>query len=210
MTLAQMITQLNGLAGLDLSDAEATDLLNEGYRELCARSKWLRANSVSLVTVANQEDYTLPTDLYSIREVFVDGVPWEPADDATIAHIRASNLNYYSPTGSYLYWLEADSTGTDHLTLYPTPTESGNTITLIYVRRPTALTTSTEPLTPREFDRFIIFYAQAIAYASLEDDKALYDSYMADFDRGVEQLRRLRNARAGTKPRQMLVLGIHR
>lgn len=210
MTLAQMIEQLNGLQGLDLTTTEATDLLNEGYRELCARSEWLRATSTAAgPTVVDQSEYTLPSDLYRVLKVFVDGRPYYGADETTVAHIEANNLSYSAPSGSHLYWLNGDGTGADRLSLHPAPGEAGLTIALRYVRRPTALTTADEPLTPREFDRAIIDYAGYLAYSLLEDDEGMADVRLARFERKVEELRRLRNSRGGRAPIQMRVIGHH-
>lgn len=208
MTAEQMIERLNGLSGFDLTDAEALDLINEGYRELCARSEWLRARSTSLVTVANQEDYTLPTDLYRVLKVWVGTAPYYPTDEESVTLIRNNNLSYSAPLGSHLYWLEQDATGNDHIALYPIPTSAGDTITLSYVRRPTALTGTDEALTPREFDNSILLYAKAVHFESLEDDRQLANDYMSEFDNNVERLRRLRNSRAGRYPQRLRLAGI--
>lgn len=208
MTLAQMISQLNGLAGLDLTDAEATDLINEGYRELCARSEWLRAYSTS-TTVSGQEDYTLPSDCYRVLEVHKNGIPQNASDDETVAQIRAGNYYLvYENYGQSLYWLEGDATGQDHLTLYPTPSSS-DSLLIIYVRRPTALTTTDEPVTPREFDRALINYAAYLAYSMLEDDEGAAEIQYGRFERKVEELRLLRNSRSGRGTKRMILQGTH-
>lgn len=94
MTAQEMVTRLNGLSGFDLTDAEALQLINEGYRELVARSEWLRATVTSVgPTVANQENYTLPTDLYRALKVYVGTAPAFPTGDEEIALIRSENLH---------------------------------------------------------------------------------------------------------------------
>ena len=204
-----MIEQLNGFAGLDISDSQATDLLNEGYRELCLRSEWLKATANIGLTVADDGEYALPTDCIRILKLFVNGRPYSETDETSEAHIVAGNLSYSGPSGSHLYWLKGDSTGADQVKLYPVPTTAGLSIDVRYVRRPTALTTATSPLTPLEFDRAIMDYAGYLAYSLLEDDEGMADIRLARFERKAEELRRLRNSRGGRAPVQMRVVGRH-
>ena len=210
MNLSQMREQLNGLAGLDLEPEEADQLLNEGYQELTARAEWSRVYYTD-TTVADQEDYTLPANLYRILDVQLSGIPQYLATDEEIAHIRAGNLiQNRDYTGSNLYWLEGNSSGVDHLTLYPTPTDAGNTILLIYVSIPAALEDDDDtPVIPSTFHRAIVNYAAARAYELLEDDKDLADRHTLDFETGVERLRRLRYSRKGRGATQLRVSGTH-
>lgn len=209
LTLAAMQSQLNEFAGLDLEDDEAKALLNEGYRELCARSEWLRANLDIGPTIADEEHYTLPLDCGRILKLFVNGNPYYPTDDEQVALIRSSNLRYSVPLGSNLYWLEGDEDGLDQVALYPAPTQADLSVSCFYVRRPTALEVDEDQaLTPPDYDRAILDYATAIALASIEDEKATRDEYLLDFVRRAEDLRRLRNSRIGRYPMRLKIAGV--
>jgi hypothetical protein len=207
---AALRSELDDLAGLDLTTTERDRLLNEGYRKLVCEADWLRAAVEVGPTAVGTDDYALPSTVYRILRLSVNGLPFYPTDEETIQDYTAGDAYYRLPSGSGWYYLTYDSAGAERVSLYPSPTTAGHSIIARAVLRPNLLTADAdEPLVPYEYCRYIIEYAKSIAYGSVEDSQDLQAFYRGEFDRGVAELRALRNSKRGRAPVSAKVVGIH-
>lgn len=175
------------------------------------RSEWTRA-TLTAVTVADQADYSFPSGFSAtsgerILEVSVDGNDYGLGSAQQGRQLARGDVFL---RGNGLYWISFDASGTEKLTLYPTPTESGLTISILCVREPTELVASTDvPAVPGRFRSAIADYAAAHAFGTIEDNAELRAYYEQQFDTKVAELMALRNSREGRGTAQMLVEGWH-
>lgn len=208
MNLTALIARLNSFAGLDLSDEEATDGLNEAQVQLALRSEYPRKVSATLTTtVADQSEYTLDTDFLAPMKLAVGGAPWESTDFETIQQYLRNDL-WLNRDGAFA--IEPDDTGTDQLVLYPAPSTATD-LRFTYVYSPTALVSG--PDTPGAFPDFahnyLCYYAAAWAFRSLEDNPQLAQVWDDRFDLKVAELRRYRIRRSHRKgPISVRIVGV--
>lgn len=207
MTFETLRSELDDLAGLDLSTAERDRLLNEGYRRLAVESEWTRKTDDIGPTVVDQAAYAVPSDLYRGLRLAVNGVPYYLSDEEDAEQLTRGQRNAGS-TG--IYYTQFDSSGVESYALYPVPTVDGYAVNLTYVYRPAEMDDDAdEPAIPSEFHRALVDYARGVAYGSLEDHAELEAFYLDKFARAVAELKALRVMRAGRGPAQMRVQGIH-
>jgi len=194
LTLTPLIARLNTFAGLDLSTAEATDLLNEAQRELARRSEYPRKTVTSVgPTVAEQEAYTLPSDFLFAKELVVGTTPWTASYQERVDEMRAG----WQISWDSVWWIATDSAGAETLHLYPTPSTPGTTIRLNYVYRPVDLVGTASPdWLPVDFHPALCSYAASVAFKTIEDNADFAQVHMQDFEQAIINLRRYRNKRA--------------
>lgn len=203
-------SELDDLAGLDLSEAERDRLINEGYVKLACESEWARANLDIATTVADQQAYSLPASVYRILRLKVGTLTYYRTDEETVDRYVQGDLYYRLPPGSGWYWISFDAAAAESVSLYPAPTTAGTGIVATVVLRPDDLEDDAdEPALPREFHRYILSHAKAEAYGALEDDPEGSQFHRDQFDRGVAELRRLRLSKGGRSPVAAKVKGIH-
>lgn len=102
LTFGDLRSALDDLAGVDLDDDQRDDLINEAHRELAVRSEWYRA-TITIAGVTDQEAYTLPSDVYRILNLRVDGEAYKPrpfqrGQDSNKGHLCAPLFPYYAGT----------------------------------------------------------------------------------------------------------------
>lgn len=203
-TVAELRTKLD-LAGLDLTPAEELSLINEAVDELCVESEWTRANLDLGPTVADQAAYTLPSNLHRILRLRVGSTIYEPTDEEAAVDLQQARRSLWVDG---VWWLSFDSSGTESVSLYPTPSSSGTAITAICVVHPTALTGESDDLpTPPDYDRAVANYVKSIAMGDEEDNEQTRDYYLGEFERAKQKLRDLRNSRAARKGATIRITG---
>lgn len=207
MTFGELRSELDDLAGLDLETGERDRLLNEGHRELACKADWYRATIDLGPTVTDQAAYTLPADVYRIIRLGVNGSPFDLASAEDIERLSIGELQL---RGDGVYELSFSATNDEQVTIYPTPSTDGYSISALVVERPALMDDDAdEPVVPPEYHRAIVDYARGIAIASGEDVPDERAIYMQSFDRAVESLRRLRNSKGRRGVSQVRVVGIH-
>lgn len=110
--------------------------LNQVYRLLCTSEDyfWLE-KEYTVTTVADQQSYDLPRDLRRITSVKVsvsniDYIMDEISDPVNFDEINSQTDTVKSDFPTYYHIRE------NKVKLFPTPSTSGNTITILYIRRP--------------------------------------------------------------------------
>lgn len=193
MNLGQLTTRLNGFQGLDLTDAEARDLLNEARRRFALRSQYPRKVEEIGPTVAQQETYSWPADLLLPLKLTVAGRPWAPADPSTVEEYERGLLRL----GDEGVWYEEpDASGDRALHLYPVPQEAV-ALMLEWVYRPVPLVnTSDEPTEfPEEFHDGLLYEAAAVAFEGEEDNVELANYYTQKAEGRMRELMAYDNIR---------------
>lgn len=170
----QLIERCNSFGGFDLTDSEATDLLNEGRRRWAVRSRFPRKfNAAFGTTVAEQAAYSWPTDfLLPVSVSLAGGEPLEIADRETVRQVEQGNLFLERDR---VYYDGPDEEGTRKLHLYPAPTTAGEAIELEWVFEPAALVNDADEPSeyPRTFHPGLAYEAAAVYYEMYEDNPEL-------------------------------------
>lgn len=132
---------------------KAKDWINRVYRETCVETEALQTFATMALT-ASQNIYTLDTSIGRIKQMYVTPVgstasyPLEPVSIEEMitlnAGTAASNPNTGGPNRYAVF-------GINDIQFYPTPT-SADTVTIYYVKFPTALSAGTDvPAIPEPY-----------------------------------------------------------
>lgn len=138
----------------------------------------------------------------------MDGTWFTPGSNSQIVGLTQGSLRFQG--GGGLWTINFQTDGDDEVTLWPTPSEAGLTITADAVIEPTALANPTdEPKVPERFRRALVDYAAAHAFGGEEDNPELRRFYQEEYDVRLSRLRQLRMSREGSGVVQMQVEGWH-
>lgn len=202
MTLAEAVSELEDLHDLDLTEAEAARLLNEAHREMCVRAEWTRKRIEFGPTVADQAAYALPDEVYRPLKVYVEGLPLTPSSEEEVSRIGTDLRR----VARGLWYIDHDTNGDQAIYVHPVP-DAGSALDALCVVYPAVLTDPDEFGVPFDFQRALINYARGVALGSTDDDLEHMGANIQAFEGEVERLRRHRNARTGSGPVRMRILG---
>ena len=198
-TLAQYRTRVSAKLGLQIGAGDDQTLidswLNEAYEDIVLKTHCKQRRATMALT-SGTYDYTLPTQAMAILEV------QNTASSIDYGMVRVDleeMMRMRRATGTppaYFYYSEGDL-----ITVYPTP-GSGETMTVYYVPRPTALSASSDAPTdiPGEYHKLLEWYALA--------EGAEYDNHQPSsfgltwrtfYENGLREMRRLLKMRGGTR-----------
>lgn len=199
MNVADIVRRVRESAGdiavLQFTNSTLTDWINDAVRECVIENSLLQARATS-GTVIGQADYTLPTDIFKLHSVTVDGYKLETLTLEQWQERNASGSGTTIPTGApftcYIY--------AGVLTIFPTPNVV-KTLVVNYTKQPAAITysvgppevwTPTAPAIPEEYHNRIVSYCLA-QVAMQDDDYDKYQALMAEFKTGVIDLKRAKD-----------------
>ncbi|RLI55062.1 MAG: hypothetical protein DRP09_10910 [Candidatus Thorarchaeota archaeon] len=164
MTLDEMLTDLNKRIGStpEVPNVNMTTWINQAQRGFCAEHDfdWLE-KKVTTSTVADQEDYTLPTDFKNIVEVQIDGSTAKPTPYRYTSHemrVLESNTN------------KTFSIFNGVMKMHPAPTSTGlNNLEMWYIKKPVDLSAGSDSPSddskasmPEEFHEALVIYAFSV------------------------------------------------
>lgn len=142
----------------------------------------------STTSVADQKEYTYPTQMVGIRRIEYDGVKIDPMD-----LIDDPKTSTTEPTGKpYGYSIWADV-----IRLYPTPSESSKTIKIFGFNEPQRVTTSSVLEIPTEYHLDIVEYILSAFFAK-DKDRNMSTYHRDLWDRAVGKAKRDRAKRKRT------------
>lgn len=187
VTFGDLRTSFDDLAGIDLDDTQRDALLNEAHRELAVRSEWYRA-TITIAGVTDQAAYTLPSDVYRILNLRVNGEAYKPSFQQQADRI-SSGLDSLLVAG--IYWNSWGSANERQVSIYPT-VATGTDLSLLVIERPALMSDDADvPVVPEEFRQSIVDRAAGIALGMSEDNPDLRSYHEDLFDRKIGELRRL-------------------
>lgn len=159
MTLAQMLVDLNSRIGSEpeIDNADLITWINQGLLTFCNTYDYYWLKKVAYAsTVANQDEYTLPSDMKRLLELKIDSnryqyVRYEQRD------IQPTSKKYFSILGNSMF-------------INPTPDTTGSAnIEMSYVKRPSKMTFITQSpgdsdvaSLPEVYQEALILYAFSI------------------------------------------------
>lgn len=201
MLVADIVRRVRESAGdiavLQFTNSTLTDWINDAIRECVIENSLLQARATT-GTVIGQADYNLPTDIFKLHSVTVDGYKLEVLTLEQYQERNASGSGITIPTGaSFICYIYAGV-----LTLFPTP-DTVKTLVINYTKHPAAIAytpptpgpegySPTTPAIPEEYHNRIVSYCLA-QVAMQDDDNEKYQSLMQEFKTGVIDLKRARD-----------------
>lgn len=196
MQIADIVRRVRESAGdsavLQFSNETLTDWINDGVRECVVENSLLQGRGTANTAVGKYE-YTLPTDIFKIHSVYVDG---KKVPILTLSEWEDRGFNFTdkgTPEYACAY--------AGKITLYPNPSVvvpfvvnySKNPIEHQYVTNGSQEAwTPDKPLIPEAFHSRLVTYCLA-QVALQDDDYAKYQAMMSEFKTGVADLKHLKD-----------------
>jgi hypothetical protein len=154
MTFETIVDDLVAL--FDVTPTKAVAVVNDRLQDFVTRSTALRAQSTLGTTTSGTASYTLAANIVKVFKVKVDydagQINYEGSETLEdMWDLDAGTSEVTDTTTAYWYVVEPDTDAlatTDSLRLYPTPSESGATITGLVALRPAVLTYATATALP--------------------------------------------------------------
>ena len=207
MTGAAVITAILDEGGFDVSRTVALSWAQDRLTRANRRAEWNK-KTVSLGnTVADQAEYTIPSDVLVLKDVDVGTARY-----TRVGPDRLAALKHAEYSADYVYSPDWTTGAVEQIELYPVPSESGTAITGQAVVEPAALADTGAEITqlPAEFhQRVLVNGAIATGLARLDERIAEADRYEAEWASAVEEMRRLKISRIGSGPVRFKVQGKH-
>lgn len=193
----------------DISESEAQAFILDAARELNAETKWYEAKVDIGTTTAGTGEYDVTDTVVDFHSVLVGGVPYGPATAQDIENYDADRASIDGDGVFAPYW---NSSGDLRISIRPTPTTTGTTITGRRVLRISVSDWTTEdPPFPEDFDQIVI--AGAVALGLGEQDERLESAayHRQVFDTGIRRLKSRKSGRVGKGAMQLpLPRGVRR
>lgn len=210
MTFEALVDRLTAL--FDVTQAHAVDVANERLADLATKSTAIRAVISLGTTTSGTSSYTLASNVvkiiqakatYSAGTVIYDGV-------VSIEDLWDTDVGDTTISGNVIA-IEPDSdtsATTDNFRIYPTPTESGKTITALVALRPATLTYTSGTALPIPVDQHPALLdgckAELFDEEGRQDEAAKHD---ASFQLGVKALESQVNKRGKSTSTRMRLAG---
>lgn len=167
-------------AGVQIDDADVIRWINDAQRDVVMKNETVLQTTSLANAVANQQDYTLPTNLLVLRGVHfkltgnpsyyrLEGMSFNEFDE----QINGWEGTLYGPSVPTVY-----TTYGGAIKVFPIPVSSGtNNFKLYYSRQPVDVTTSASSIDlPLAYHNGIVDYCMAQAYELDEDWNAASNS----------------------------------
>lgn len=210
--MATLTTFRNSVAkkvGLDNSSSGDQPLidewLNQGVLEVLLRTH-CTVETGTMSTTASTWEYQLDTDILAVHALWTNDADGNVDLAVREDYVGILNLHYASTsTGDSLIKHYATQ-GSNLLLVWPTPSEA-YTINLLYVPRPTAMSSGAHDPSdsaygriPKEFHKLIELYACAEA-ADFDDDAGSQhgERYRFQFEDGIKRMRKAIRDKGGTR-----------
>lgn len=174
--------QFGDEAGAQITDSDILRWINDSQREIAHNNDLLQTVATTNV-LADQDQYTLPSDVLNLRSVRYDGRKLKFLSPEEAANLLEKGDEVKGEPTHYSVWgLRID--------LYPTPvTASETSLQLYYTRQPASMTMlSDTPELPQQYHNRIVEYCLAQAY-ELDDNMESYRAKMQMFQDGMDRLK---------------------
>lgn len=222
MTYGDLIDRVLGLAGSDLTRADAGQLVNDAYRELVALSQWVHMEIGLGNAAAGQSAYSLPDTVVDVRAVTIrTGVStltptgdilaeYERKGPDDLAGLKSGRLTL--STGDYagIFAPAFDYLTGAYIELFPSPDDyEGSIVFAAGVWMPPAMTDeAASPLVPVDFHADIARRAFAEGLIVYDERSDLAAPIIAEFKVRAELLRRRRNSQVGSGSFRAAIVGV--
>ena len=168
-TLADLRTRVTSKLGLDNTASGAEQVLvdswlNEGVVEILLRTH-CTVETGDMTTTADVWDYQLSTNILAIRDLWRENASADIEPVIRVSEQEILDLHRHSPGGDAAY-LRYATVGSNLLLLWPTPS-SVYTLDLLYVPRPTSMSSASHDPSSLTYGRIPTEFHKAIEYYAL-------------------------------------------
>lgn len=162
--------------GAQVTDADILRWVNDAMRDIALRNNLLEVKAVT-ATVADQQDYTLPSDLLTLHSVRYGT---DKLASMTLQEADAF-LDKSSTTGIPMHYSVWGRT----ISLYPRPASATTSLNIYYTRQPLVVNDNADtPEIPSAYHLRLVEYCIAQAY-ELDSEMASYAAKMQQFNANV-------------------------
>lgn len=214
MTAADLLIDLKALIGpgVETSDSGLLTWINESYLYICDEiTKVLPdffTKAVATPTVANQQEYALPSDFDKILMVNVsyNSTDWHralPMPNIGSIAVHAAGVSNSQPSESApWYYLVGNNIG-----LSPIPTSNGsiNNIKIWYVYNPDELASADTPSIPNKYQHIIKYGAYA-NYMDQDDEHVAAERIRKQYDQRIYNMVEQLEMRQVDEPKSVVVV----
>ena len=194
-TVATLLSLVDSLYPNAVSVEDKIQFMNIAINELSPHFGGI-AEDNSLLTIANQDAYNLPSGVFDVSDITVLSVSKSdtPLNRYEFVEYKLNHAdqNPKSDTGYYQIY---DATGAKQLVLYPIPTESNRIISIRYKRRIPYLSAgdlNNIPSFDSRYHEALAFYCcHAICSMGSSPDSYQADMFMAKYDTVLTKLWRV-------------------
>lgn len=224
MTYGQLIDRVLGLAGSDLTRADAGQLVNDAYRELVALSQWVRMEIGLGTVVAGQSAYTLPDSIVDVRAISVrSGVAqltptgsvlaeYERKGPDDLAGLKSGRLTLSVGDYAGIFAPAFDYVTGSYVELFPSPDDYADGASILFAAGvwmpPPMADEAQSPLLPGDYHADIARRAFAEGLIVYDERSDLAAPIIAEFKVRAELLRRRRNSQVGSGSFRAAIVGV--
>lgn len=225
MTYGQLIDRVLGLAGSDLTRADAGRLVNDAYRDLCALSRWLHLQASLGPVAPAQTAYPLPdTVLVDVRAVSIRGgiAPQTPTGSVyaeferrgpdELAGLKSGRLTLQAGDYAGIFAPAWDYIAGAYVELYPPPDDGYPADAQVWAESvgvPGNMTDeAASPVVPLDYHADIARRAFAEGLILYDERQDLAAPIIAAFEARAEMLRRRRNSQVGSGSFRAAIVGV--
>jgi hypothetical protein len=214
MTAADLVVDLKNLIGpgVETNDAGLLTWVNESYLYMCDEIIKVLPDfftkSIVAPTVANQQEYQLPSDFDKIMMVNIayNSADWQrarPVPDIGFIPIHAlstSSAQGFSEGEPYYYMVG------NYIGFQPIPTSNGsiNNIKLWYVYNPTELASASTPAIPTKYQHIIKYGAYA-NYLDQDDEHVAAERVRLKYDSRIVYMVEQLETRQVDEPKSVVI-----
>lgn len=164
-------------AGVQLTTDDILRFINDGVREILYKNESLLQKTATANSVANQNDYVIPTDILILR-----GITWKDSGESSYHRLKGLTLNDFN---EYMDGWDGSDYGPgipvvymifeSQITVFPTPAVSTvAAMKLYYQRSPVDVALSSDtPDIPSIYHEILVNYCLKQAYEMDEDVEAV-------------------------------------
>lgn len=171
-----------------IQQSDVINWVNDAMREIANQNDLLQKQGTAS-TVANQTQYTLPTDILNLHRVAYLGFALRPisveeADELITGNSQSITQGYPTGTPSH-YWIFAGK-----INLFPAPdTAVTSGLILNYTRQPAPVTSTTDtPELPAQYDNRIVEYCLGQAF-ELDMNTTMMQVKNGQFQQGIDRIK---------------------
>lgn len=208
MDFARFKTDLRTLAGVDVDDTVAGQIVNDRYRMMVGRAKWQMQEVDLGATVAGQERYPIGDDIVDLEELLVGGEPYLRVGTRQLYRLKTGRLRLsWDVSGAFAPAFDSD--GVESVGLFEVPETAGDALLGFAAVLPTPLSGTQLPVVPEDIHPFLRDGCVADGLRLVDERLGEADNLDARFEQGIILLQQRKNSRVGSGPVQIQVRGVH-
>lgn len=199
LTFNDVVDRVRSIAP-EVSQALAVSFVNERTGRMVSEAEYRMKNTpLTATTVSGTNVYSLDTDTVDLSKVWIGTDPYTRVSYEQIVDLTAGRRSLSGEGGVFAPYYS--TTSTPQIILYPTPSTTGTSITVVESLHPSdSVYSGTDNLAlivPKHLRPYVLDGALADAY-EFTGRQDLAQFHEQRYEQGTDKLRRLKNTRAGS------------